>query len=119
MKPGLSRRRWVTNCALVHAGSTTGRRHALSTEPLAISDFLAWRAFTKLEIYQYVCRPTDIADSLRLYLPPTPTTRRFFSSTRIGAASERASATCSNSSGLTSPCGDVAGATRPSPVCSA
>ena len=29
-------------------------------------------------MYQYLCRPADVADSLRLYLPPTPAAARFF-----------------------------------------
>jgi DNA-binding CsgD family transcriptional regulator len=35
-------------------------------------------AFTRLEVYQHICRRSDVADSLRLYLPPTATTARFF-----------------------------------------
>lgn len=52
--------------------------HAESTSPLAISDFLSWRTFSRLEIYQHICRANHTADSFRVYLPPTSTTARFF-----------------------------------------
>jgi DNA-binding CsgD family transcriptional regulator len=52
--------------------------NASSTEPIAISDFLSWRAFSRLEVYERICRRQDVADSMRLYLPPTPTEARFF-----------------------------------------
>jgi len=52
--------------------------HATTSEPIAISDFLTRKAFVRLEVYQHICRPNDVADSLRLYLPPTRETARFF-----------------------------------------
>jgi DNA-binding CsgD family transcriptional regulator len=52
--------------------------HAGTATPLAISDFLTRRAFSRLEVFQRVCRRNDVADSLRLYLPPSRTTARFF-----------------------------------------
>lgn len=61
-----------------HQDPTSCPRHVTSAAPLAISDFLTWRAFTRLEVYDHICRRNDVADSLRLYLPPTPTTARFF-----------------------------------------
>jgi DNA-binding CsgD family transcriptional regulator len=52
--------------------------HATTTAPIAISDFLSRRAFSSLEVFQRICRPNDVADSLRLYLPPSKMTARFF-----------------------------------------
>jgi len=48
------------------------------TEPVAISDFLSRRAFSSLRIYEQICEPLGVADSLRLYLPSPPGTARFF-----------------------------------------
>jgi DNA-binding CsgD family transcriptional regulator len=45
---------------------------------VAISDFLTARAFTRLAIYNEICRPLNVADSLRLYLPAGPGGARFF-----------------------------------------
>ena len=52
--------------------------HSETTTPIAISDFLGWREFRRLEIYARICRPNRVADSLRIYLPPTQTTAPFF-----------------------------------------
>jgi DNA-binding CsgD family transcriptional regulator len=52
-------------------------RHACA-EPVAISDLLTWREFSQLEVYQRICRPNDVADSIRLYLPTSGAVARFF-----------------------------------------
>jgi DNA-binding CsgD family transcriptional regulator len=52
--------------------------HAHTARPLAISDFLTWRTFSSLEVYQRICRRTDVKDSLRLYLPSKDGEARFF-----------------------------------------
>lgn len=51
--------------------------HAVA-HPVAISDFVTVRAFARLAVYHEICRPLDIADSLRLYLPSPPGRARFF-----------------------------------------
>jgi DNA-binding CsgD family transcriptional regulator len=52
--------------------------HAETATPIAISDLLSRREFTQREVYQRICRRLDVADSIRIYLPPTPTTARLF-----------------------------------------
>lgn len=62
-----------------HQDPITCKIHAEWTTPLAVSDRLSRRAFDRLELYQYVCRPLGHVEYARLYLPPpTKTTARFF-----------------------------------------
>ena len=67
------------NLALVGHEDPTRRTHAYTpTEPIAISDFLCARQFQKTKLYDLVCEPLGVADSLHLYLPVSDTTTRFF-----------------------------------------
>jgi DNA-binding CsgD family transcriptional regulator len=52
-------------------------RHT-ATEPMAISDYLSWQEFQRLDVFRYVCEPFGAVDSLRLYLPATDGVARFF-----------------------------------------
>jgi DNA-binding CsgD family transcriptional regulator len=49
-----------------------------ATAPVAISDFLSWPEFRRLDVFQYVLEPFGAADSLRLYLPAPDGVARFF-----------------------------------------
>jgi hypothetical protein len=66
---------------LAHVGredpTADPRRHAEST-PISISDFVSARTFARTRIYAHVCEPLGVADSLRLYLPPSHASVRFF-----------------------------------------
>jgi DNA-binding CsgD family transcriptional regulator len=46
--------------------------------PVSISDFISQRTFRRLELYDSVCRPLSVEDSLRLYLPSPPGQARYF-----------------------------------------
>jgi len=56
----------------------TCKLYARSTTPLAVSDVVSRRAFQRLELYQYVCRPLGGAEYVRLFLPARETATRFF-----------------------------------------
>jgi DNA-binding CsgD family transcriptional regulator len=45
---------------------------------VAVSDFLGERAVRRSDVYAAIWRPLGLADSLRLYLPPSRETARFF-----------------------------------------
>jgi DNA-binding CsgD family transcriptional regulator len=69
----------------VHARAWSG-----AVEPVAISDLLSARAFHRLRVYEDICEPLGVADSIRLYLPAPPgLTRYFFLDSRRRGFGER------------------------------
>jgi DNA-binding CsgD family transcriptional regulator len=61
-----------------HEDPTHALRCHASARPVAISDFVSAAAFARSAVYQEVCRPLGVADSLRLYLPAPAGRKRFF-----------------------------------------
>ena len=49
-----------------------------STEPVTISEFLTLRQLRRLALFDLVCAPLGVADSMRFYLPAPPGVARFF-----------------------------------------
>ncbi|MHB8642181.1 MAG: helix-turn-helix transcriptional regulator [Gaiellaceae bacterium] len=49
-----------------------------AADPVAVSDFVPWRSWRRLDVYNVICRPLHVADSIRLYLPAPPGKARFF-----------------------------------------
>ena len=72
---------WLfANLAAVGGEDPTRRFSArVPADPIAISDFVGMKAFQQTRLYDLVCHPLGVEDSLRLYLPSQgPTTRFFF-----------------------------------------
>ena len=67
------------NLAIAGQDDPTHRSYtSIPAEPIAISDFMTRREFQRTRIYDVVCGPLGVEDSLRVYLPAHGATTRFF-----------------------------------------